>query len=260
MIGSLPHHTLKNLAEKYGPLMHLQFGELSTIVISSPKLAKEVLQTNSLAFANRPQLTVAKIVLYNSLGVTFSPYGDYWKQMRHMYIMELLNTKSVHSLFSIMEDELSNLTLAIESFAGKPVILKEVILSYLNATISRATVGRKCKDQNALIMATKEAASLAGIFNLADLFPSMKILQLVGGLKPKLEKIHRELDDILEEIIVDHEKNKIGAQTDDKNTVDEDIVDVLLRLNKSNDFQLPITRNNIKAIIFVRVKNLFFYF
>ncbi|XP_027183146.1 premnaspirodiene oxygenase-like [Coffea eugenioides] len=243
MVGSLPHHTLKKLADKYGPLMHLQLGELSTIIISSPKLAKEVLQSNSLAFANRPQIIVARVMLYNSLGVTFSPYGDYWNQMRQLYIMELLGPKSIESFFRVMEDEISNMVMSIKESEGKPVVVIDEILKYLSSTISRASVGRLCKDQDALILATREAASLAGVFNLADIFPSLKILQLLSGLKPKLDKLCKILDDILDDIISNHEKTK-------NSTAEEDIVDILLRLKNSNESRFPITNNNIKAIIF----------
>ena len=39
--GPLPHRTLRELAKKYGPLMHLKMGEVSTVVFSSPETAKE---------------------------------------------------------------------------------------------------------------------------------------------------------------------------------------------------------------------------
>ncbi|KAM0072802.1 putative cytochrome P450 [Helianthus debilis subsp. tardiflorus] len=39
-----PHRNLRNLARKYGPIMHLQLGQVSTVVISSPRLAHDILK------------------------------------------------------------------------------------------------------------------------------------------------------------------------------------------------------------------------
>ncbi|KAL7213727.1 hypothetical protein ACSBR2_016287 [Camellia fascicularis] len=77
LASSLPHHSLQYLAKKYGPLMHIQLGEISTIVISSPIMAKEVLKKHDLAFENRPDLLAGTIMTYDKLDIAFSSYGDY---------------------------------------------------------------------------------------------------------------------------------------------------------------------------------------
>ncbi|GJT97466.1 germacrene A oxidase, partial [Tanacetum coccineum] len=62
LIGTIPHRGVMDLARKYGSLMHLQLGEVSTIVVSSPKWAKEILTMYDITFANRPEtLTVQEI-------------------------------------------------------------------------------------------------------------------------------------------------------------------------------------------------------
>ncbi|KAM3355946.1 hypothetical protein P3S68_022660 [Capsicum galapagoense] len=88
----------------------------------------------------------------------------------------------------------------------------------------------------------RTVAGAAGVFDLANLFPSVKMIHFISGLKYKLRKMHDEVDVLLEEIINEHEFQ------DSENT-EEDIVDVLLRLQKSQNFSIPITRDKIKCII-----------
>nr|GLL38194.1 premnaspirodiene oxygenase-like [Ipomoea trifida] len=80
-----PHRALVDLAKRYGSssgLMHLKLGEISTVVVSSREMAKEILRTQDVVFASRAELMATKILLYNRTDFTFSPYGDHWKQMR----------------------------------------------------------------------------------------------------------------------------------------------------------------------------------
>ncbi|KAM7530858.1 hypothetical protein LguiB_034268 [Lonicera macranthoides] len=91
--------------------------------------------------------------------------------MRKICTLELLSPKKALSFCSIREDE---------------------IFPLINAC--KASFGARCKDQDALIHLIKEVVSLAGGFDVEELFPSIKFLHLIGGMKPKLEKLHQNLD------------------------------------------------------------------
>ncbi|KAL3528230.1 hypothetical protein ACH5RR_012886 [Cinchona calisaya] len=113
LVGGLPHHVLAGLAKKYGPLMHLQLGEISTVVVSSAKMAKEILVTHHPCFANRPENQSTRIIWYEQEDMGSAPYSEHWKQMRKICMMELLSIKSVDSFRFIRQDEISRLVESI---------------------------------------------------------------------------------------------------------------------------------------------------
>ncbi|XP_019190678.1 PREDICTED: premnaspirodiene oxygenase-like [Ipomoea nil] len=248
--GSLPHRTLRNLSRKYGPIMHLQLGEISAIVISSPQLAKAITKTHDLVFANRPKMMSFDVVYYKCTDVAFSPYGDYWRQMRKICVLELLSTKMVKSFNSFRQEELSELISSIKASGSAPINLTEKICWFTSSTIAKAAFGRvRREDQERFIVLVKEALSLAGGFGVADLFPSKKWIHYVSGTKPRLLKVHREVDKIFELIIEEHKDNMANRNNNKAKDHEEDIVDVLLRVMEGGELQIPITRDNIKAVI-----------
>ncbi|KAK0599123.1 hypothetical protein LWI29_002607 [Acer saccharum] len=112
---------------------------------------------------------------------------------------------------------------------------------------SRAAFGKKSKDIEVFISAFMEALLLSAGFNIADLYPSIELLQWITGIKSQLMRIHRTMDNILEDIVKEH-KSKIGESSDDEN---EDLVDVLLKVQKRGDLEVPLTADNVKAVILV---------
>ncbi|KAH1063716.1 hypothetical protein J1N35_028703 [Gossypium stocksii] len=89
--SGLPHLTLRDLATKHGDFMHLQLGQVSTVVVSSPEMAKEIMKTHDIVFANRPFLVVAKIRTCECTDIVFAPYGTYWRNLRKICTSELLS-------------------------------------------------------------------------------------------------------------------------------------------------------------------------
>lgn len=74
------HRLLNNLARIYGPIMHLQLGQVPIVVISTPRLAQEILKTHDISLAYRPPTTASQIffsiMLKMSVGLLMETTGD----------------------------------------------------------------------------------------------------------------------------------------------------------------------------------------
>ncbi|KAL2347900.1 hypothetical protein Fmac_001900 [Flemingia macrophylla] len=248
--STLPHRKLRDLAKIYGPLMHLQLGEVFTIIVSSPEYAKEIMNTHDVIFASRPHILASDIFSYGSTNIIGAPYGNYWRHLRKICTVELLTQKRVNSFKDVREDEFTNLIRRIDSCKGSSVNLTEAVLSTICSIISRAAFGMECKDKEEFTAVLDEAIPVVSGINIGDFFPSAKWIQMVTGLRPKIERLHRKIDRILGDIINEHKEAKPNAKEGQGET-EEDLVDVLLKFQDGNDSKQDIclTINNIKAII-----------
>ncbi|XP_044497381.1 cytochrome P450 71D11-like [Mangifera indica] len=249
LVGSPQHHILRDLAKKYGPLMHLQLGEVSTVVVSSPEFAKEIMKTHDLVFASRPRTLVSEIMSHGCTGAVFTPYGDYWRQVRRICTLELFSTKRVMSFRSIREEEVANLVSWVASKAGSTINLTEKVHSLIYGIASRAAFGNKFEDQELFISIIDEVTKIAAGLTVADLYPSIEFLQSVTGIRRQIEKLHRKTDRIMERIINEHKKNKESINMGKHEEEAEDLVDALLRVQGQGELEFPLTTDNIKAII-----------
>ncbi|XP_071739594.1 cytochrome P450 71AV8-like [Rutidosis leptorrhynchoides] len=245
LLGALPHHALTNLAKKHGPIIHLKLGQVSTVVISSPNLAKDIMNTHDLSFAGRSKSISAEIISYNYKDIACVSYGEYWRQMRKICVLELLSAKKVRSFQSIREKESWNL---IESIKGSnnAINLSEKIYMLMNTITSKNAVGSvSMKDQGRLVSNIKQLLLIAGTLDVENLFPSIKGLHLITRTRYKLMKIFKIIDEILDNIISNHQERRSSGQREDN----EDLLDVLLRLQHDGGLQFPLTYDHIKAVI-----------
>ncbi|XP_077216081.1 desmethyl-deoxy-podophyllotoxin synthase-like [Tasmannia lanceolata] len=248
LLASLPHHSLLSLAKKHGPLMHLKLGQVSTIVISSPEVAREIMKTQDLNFSNRPPLFLAQVSLYNQRDIVFAPYGDYWRQLRKICILELLSAKRVRSFHHVREEEISNVIQSISSANESTVNLSKMLLSFSKNITSRTAFGNKGVDHERFISAVKESLEFSGGFNVADFFPSLKFISVITGTKYRLERLHRKFDAVLNDIIKQHKESKMRKTKQDDHEA-EDLVDVLLRLQEDGELEFSLEMDSIKAVI-----------
>ncbi|KAK4417093.1 cytochrome [Sesamum alatum] len=112
------HVHLWELSRKYGSPMHMKLGPMLVLLVSSAKLAKEVLKTQDSIFCSRPKLLGQQKVSYNYLDIAFSPFTNYWKEMRKITVVHLFGLKKAQSFRPIQEDEISRMVAKIQGLAS----------------------------------------------------------------------------------------------------------------------------------------------
>ncbi|XP_026377938.1 cytochrome P450 71A1-like [Papaver somniferum] len=196
-IGKLAHRSFRHLSQEYGPLMLLHLGQSQTLVVSSAEMAKEIMKNQDLVFPNKPSSTAANALFYGCTDIGFAPYGEYWRQVRKICVLELLNAKRVHSFKNVREEEVDTVIQKISSSCssmeeGEVVInLSKVLLTLTNNIVSRCAIGAKYESahENKSGELSREISRLLGAFSFGDYFPSLGWMDVVIGLSSKLKKI-----------------------------------------------------------------------
>ncbi|KAK2640205.1 hypothetical protein Ddye_028000 [Dipteronia dyeriana] len=120
-----------------------------------------------------------------------------------------------------------------------------MLLNLTNDIIGRAAFGRRCKDREAFLLAVQKTTELVGGLSVADVFPSVKILEVLSGMRSELLRHREELDKILENIIHEHRAASKAAMEKTREDEADCLLDVLLDIH----LELPLTRDNINVVI-----------
>ncbi|CAI0542813.1 unnamed protein product [Linum tenue] len=253
----LPHHRFRDLAQQHGPdgLMHLQIGETSNVVVSSPEIAQLFMKAHDLNFATRPIVQSASIILYDHRDVAFAPYGEYWRQMRKICTLELMSTKRVGSQRPIREEEVRKAMVG-SIRPGEVVNLGRILGSLVCKIIWRAAFGgvEAREMEEAFFSVQHRIVQALGELSLRDVFPSSWVMKMVAGRNDRrLKKLHAESDTILQEIIDAHvSRRRSDVDRAAGGGDDQDLVDVLLNFTHDQAVAaggFSVTDFEIKAVI-----------
>lgn len=118
MMDQLTHRGLANLAKKYGGLCHLRMGFLHMYAVSSPDVARQVLQVQDSVFSNRPATIAISYLTYDRADMAFAHYGPFWRQMRKVCVMKVFSRKRAESWASV-RDEVDKMIRSVSSNVGK---------------------------------------------------------------------------------------------------------------------------------------------
>ncbi|CAL9132538.1 unnamed protein product, partial [Musa acuminata var. zebrina] len=237
LAGQLPFHAFRDLAAQHGPLILLKIGQVDLAVASSPAAAEEIVKNQNLNFAS------ARIAGYLCSGIAFCPFGPNWKQLHKLCFMELLSTSRIRSFASIRKEETRRLMSDISTSSGTTIKMSEKLSTLTNKIVSRAAFGRGNAHPEPILATIREALDLVLGFYFADVFPSLSFLDYLTGANFKLRRLHRQFDAVLSAIMEEHEAN--GR---DSNEVQHK-VDVLLRVKDDPELEIPMTMDNVKAVI-----------
>ena len=256
-LGSLAHRSLQSLSEKYGPVMLFHFGRIPTVIVSSPQAAQEVMKTQDLAFASRPKSSMADGLLYNSHDVAFSPYGEYWRQVRRICVVHLLGLRRVQSYRLVREEEVAAMIDDVRRAASstQPVNLSKLISTLTYDIICRVAFGRKYHEEeggeNGVREMLSEFTALLGTFPMRDFIPWLGWVDWLRGLDARVRNTSKQIDCLIDRVIEDHLHDKSAGGDAYKDS--GDFVDVLLSLDDDKDHSIgsSLGKDSIKALIMV---------
>ncbi|CAO2148121.1 unnamed protein product [Urochloa humidicola] len=266
VIGSLHHlvtstnlyRATRKLAQKHGPLISLRLGEVSAVVVSSAEAAREVMKTNDITFADRFSNATIAAFTFNGNNIAFAPYGERWRQLRKICMVELLSASRVLSFRRIREEEVSrfmaNLAGAASSGAGAgaAVNLSKMISKFINDIIVRESVGTRCKYQDEYLDAFTTGVRQTSTMTIADLFPSSRLMQALGSTPRKVLACRNRIERIFEQIMEEAKEAMDGGDSlsPAAGAGHEGFLNILMRLQKEGTTPIPLTNESIVAVMF----------
>lgn len=254
------HRALADLARQLddAPLMYLKLGDVPVVVATSPYAAREVLKTNGATFASRPLSPTIETMMADGEGLTFAPYGDLWRKLRRVTVLELLSARRVGSFRRVREEEVAGLVAAVAATPPEePVNVSDRVAALVTNSVVRAMVGDGFERREEFLELLREGLGAGSAFSHGDLFPSSRLVNFISGATRRAKVNHRRNGELMDWAIQQHEERRREAEKIGKDGAleAESLVDVLLRIHKDKDGgmddDVPLSMGTVKALILV---------
>ena len=92
-LGDKPHKSLAKLSEVHGPIMSLKLGQVTTVVISSAAMAKEVLQIHDQHLSNRTIPDAIRAKRHDEFSLPWIPVSTRWRNLRRICMEQIFSNK-----------------------------------------------------------------------------------------------------------------------------------------------------------------------
>ncbi|XP_050237088.1 cytochrome P450 CYP82D47-like [Mercurialis annua] len=236
----LPHITLGNMADKYGPVFTIKMGIHKTLVVNNWESAKECLTSNDRAFANRPKSLVTELLAYDRSMFGLSSYGHYWRQMRKIATLELLSSHRLEMQRHVRESEVrtalkelygawdkdqkssseSRVLVDMKRWFGD-ITLNVILKLIVGKSVGYVTTNERSDEE--WKQALRDFFHLAGMFAAADAVPFLRWLD-IGGHEKAMRETAKKLDIVAQQWLEEHKEKKNSGRREG------DFMDLMLDL------------------------------
>ncbi|KAK6924767.1 Cytochrome P450 [Dillenia turbinata] len=259
-LGSLPHRSFGALSDKYGRLLLVHMGQSPVLVVSSHEIVREIMKTHDTIFANRHKTGAADVLFYGGNELVFSPHGEHWREVRKVYVSELLSQKRLQLFHLNRKRQVKIMVAKIRRSydSGQvPVNLGEMLHSILIIILCEFAFGGQYGGDEygkKFGRLSQSISKLLLAFSFREFFPFIGWMDKFTGFDARLGKTWKEVNAFLDQVIKEHEDTMTSKS--EKSEV-KDCVDVLLNLRNNGMAGIDLSLDVIKGIILLgQISNL----
>ncbi|KAF6146789.1 hypothetical protein GIB67_007503 [Kingdonia uniflora] len=230
-----PHVAFKQLAEKHGPIMTIQLGAMTTVVVSTNDAAREMFKNHDVVLAGRKIYESMKGNFGNEGSLITSQYGPHWRMLRRISTSEFFVTSRLDAMQSVRSACIDRMVQYVEDASGCGTnsidVGKFIFLMAFNLIgnlmFSRDLVDPKSKRGGAFFHHANKVMEYAGKPNVADFLPILRLLD-PQGIRRKTQLHVGRAFDIAGGIIKERMESKGMEGHENKK---KDFLDVLLEFH-----------------------------
>ncbi|KAK9177473.1 hypothetical protein WN944_029495 [Citrus x changshan-huyou] len=243
-LGGKPHKSLAKLAKIHGPIMSLRLGQVTTVVVSSPSMAKTILKEHDSLFCYRkvPESILSQPYQHHEFSLVWLPVSPLWRSLRKICNMHIFTTQKLDANQDLRRKKIKGLLAYVEDScsAGKAIDFGQAAfntsLNLLSNTIFSIDLvdpnEREFKDTVWGIMEE------AGKPNLSDHFPLLKMLDLQGIRRRNTlyaGKMFEVLDRLIDQRLKQRQEHGCSISIEPK-----DMLDTLLNIIQDKSVEIDI--------------------
>ncbi|XP_056174177.1 geraniol 8-hydroxylase-like [Syzygium oleosum] len=241
-LGNLPHKSLAKLALTYGPIIKLRLGFITTIVISSPSVAREILQAHDASFSNRMVPDTITAFKQDALGLPWAPISPLWRNLRRVCNLHIFTNKKLDSTQQLRLKKVEELLahVKISAQVGDAVDIGEAAfrttLNFLSNTIFSLDLADPSSVSAAEFKKIVSRITVeAGKPNIADYFPVLKKIDPQGSRR-RMKMYFGQLLDMFEGLI----RKRLQMRTPSDYARKDDVLDTLIDICEDTNEDMEI--------------------